>query len=457
MTEYILIYPGFARSPGWCHVIADREAGTRSVLVGDLSDNPGTSVINATEQIAALISEHLFDGAEPSEFAMFEYEPRGTRDLAATFLRVDWHGQPGTFSMPTWTPVDPTTEPSLRKALSRVRADAYTFDALTAERELELIDGAGSEQVVRRAKARTVSPEAFRQAMTPTIKALSSFAAAVTDLVARPALPDSPALRELDAEPELRTRSDWINPIADTHLFGAMTLRAAADHLAAFAELFDARQPPVYAHLTVARTAMEHSALAAWLSDPQIGPEARAKRGMCERLYSAKTAARALGSEEPGATLAQYELDARRLGWETHFDAADRPTVDDTSWPSIPESVATLLGIQDAAAARNALWRRLTAVTHGAWWGLDWALMTDVATPSAPGHAQVPFGTDSVKVAMPAVGVLRVMREAATTRFALTGWAGSAEWRAASNDSVVLEQTLMTMVNGAYSTTNPSS
>ncbi len=447
MTEYILVYPGFARSPGWCHVIASRDAGTRSVLVGDLADNPGTSVINATEQIAALISERLFDGAAPPEFEMFEYEPRSSRDLQSTFLRVDWNGDPGTFSMPTWTPVDPSTEPSLKTALGRVRADDYTFDALTSERELELIDGAVSEPVVQRAKARTVSAEEFRQAMTPTIKALSGFATVVTDLGARPAVPNSPALRELEAEPELRARSDWINPIGDSHLFGAMTLRSAADHLTAFAELFDAARPPLYAHLTVARTAMEHSALAAWLSDPRIGPEERAKRGMCERLYSAKTAARAIGSDEPDATLMQYELDAHHLGWKTHFDEADRPTVDNTSWPSIPESIAVLLGIQDEAGARNALWRRLTAVTHGAWWGLEWALMTDAATPSTPGHAHVPLGTDSVKVAMPAVGLLRVIREAATTRFTLTGWAGSAEWRAASHDSVVLEQSLLIGMN----------
>jgi TPR repeat protein len=321
-------------------------------------------------------------------------------------------------------------------------------DAVALYDEVVTVFGSAVEPVLREAVARAIAEE-FRQAMTPTIKALRGFAAAVTDLVARPAVPNSPALRELQAEPELRARSDWINPIADTHLFGAMTLRSAADHLAAFADLFDARKPPLYAHLTIARTAMEHSALAAWLSDPRIGPEERAKRGMCERLYSAKSAARELGSQEPDSTLTQYELDARNLGWEAHFDEADRPTVDNTSWPSIPESIATLLGIQDGAGARNALWRRLTAVTHGAWWGLEWALMIDAATPSAPGHAQVPLGTDSVKVAMPAVGILRVMREAATTRFALTGWAGRAEWRAASHDSVVLEQSLLMAMNRA--------
>jgi len=139
MSQYILIFRGFARTPGWCHVVVgEHDRGNRAVLVGELDDNPGTSVLNATEQIAEAVSRTLLDGN--SQFELYEYMTEGLPDLKPTFYRIDWKGQPGHFSMPTWDPVDSQADFWLRSLGSAVRDHDYTFKALTAERELEVVD-----------------------------------------------------------------------------------------------------------------------------------------------------------------------------------------------------------------------------------------------------------------------------------------------------------------------------
>jgi hypothetical protein len=139
MSQYILIFRGFARTPAWCHVIVGHDdRGQSAVLVGELDDNPGTSVINATEQVTEAISQRLLHGGR--EFELYEYIPKGLPDLTPTFYRIDWRGQAGMFSMPTWTVVDPEGDPWLRSLRKEVTETAYTFDALMADRDLELVD-----------------------------------------------------------------------------------------------------------------------------------------------------------------------------------------------------------------------------------------------------------------------------------------------------------------------------
>jgi len=148
MSQYILIFRGFARSPAWCHVIvAHDDRAKKAVLVGELDDNPGTSVINATEQVAEAISRRLLQGCR--DFELYQYIPKGLPDLEPTFYRIDWRGQPGLFSMPTWTPVDPQMDQWLRSLRHEVKEKDYTFDALTAERDLELVDSREPEALPR--------------------------------------------------------------------------------------------------------------------------------------------------------------------------------------------------------------------------------------------------------------------------------------------------------------------
>jgi hypothetical protein len=428
MTEYLLVYTGFARTPGWCHVIV-ADNGHPTVLVGDLDDNPGTSVINATEEVAVAISQKLFNGAGPNDFTMFEYYTKGIPDHAPTFFRIEWEGEPGRFSMPTWTRVDPSEEPRLRSVSDRVRADGYTFDALTTERNLELIDASEPAEVVERARARTIGPEEFREAMTPTVTVLRALTAVVVEISDRHANPESQGFRELETEAELSKRSAWESPITDTHTFGRVTLRAAADHARTFAEIFDTLRPPLYGHLAVARAALEASVISDWLNEPGIAYLERIKRGMCERLYSANEVMQLGIQAGADKTLAEYEADAVSFGWQARFDQYGRPSVDGTSRPSIPDGITSLLARGTSGNLGPLLWSRLSAVTHAAWWGLEWAFDLERVTPAGPGLAKVAIGTESAKVAIPAVAILRALRAAATDQFTLMGWNHDASWQ----------------------------
>ncbi|MGO9902979.1 MAG: hypothetical protein ACLP0J_25575 [Solirubrobacteraceae bacterium] len=61
----------------------------------------------------------------------------------------------------------------------------------------------------------------------------------------------------------------------------------AGAYVRAIAELFASDHPPLYAHLTLARAALESAVVSAWLSKPGIATLERIKRGLCELLYSA--------------------------------------------------------------------------------------------------------------------------------------------------------------------------
>lgn len=144
MSQYIVRYKGFARAHGICHVVVARdERDSIAVLVGELKDNPGTSTINAIEQVAALISEKLLNGS--TNFSLYQYALVGLPDPdqpRPTFYRVTWNGTRA-FTMPSWKVVDPDLDPGLQDVKSTVKPRDYTMDSLLSEvdRDLELVDG----------------------------------------------------------------------------------------------------------------------------------------------------------------------------------------------------------------------------------------------------------------------------------------------------------------------------
>jgi hypothetical protein len=78
----------------------------------------------------------------------------------------------------------------------------------------------------------------------------------VLNTVREPAA-ESVAMGEIAAEQNYRSRSAWEAPVADTHSFAVATLRASSDYVRGFAELFNADHLPLYAHLPLARAALE--------------------------------------------------------------------------------------------------------------------------------------------------------------------------------------------------------
>ena len=143
MNEYILIFRGFGRSPSWCHAVVDEQG--KKVLVGELDDNPGTTVTNAVEEVAEGISRKLLSG--DGDFELYEYVPKGLPKLEPTFYRIVWQGQPGRFSEPAWEIVDPTTDEWLQDAQDSVMSHDYTSKVLGADRELTAVDAREPEDL----------------------------------------------------------------------------------------------------------------------------------------------------------------------------------------------------------------------------------------------------------------------------------------------------------------------
>jgi hypothetical protein len=146
MSQCILVFRGFGRAPSRCHVVvASDNRGAKAVLVGELDDNPGTTVTNAIEEVAESVKRELLDG-DP-DFVLYEYVPKGLPSLRPTFYRIEWKGQPGHFSMPEWHIVEPDSDPWLRHLRGLVLETEYTSKALIAERKLEIVDSREREDL----------------------------------------------------------------------------------------------------------------------------------------------------------------------------------------------------------------------------------------------------------------------------------------------------------------------
>jgi hypothetical protein len=146
MSEYILVYRGFARTAGRCRVVvASDDRGDKAVLLGDLEDNPGTTVMSAIEQVAQDVQRESLNG--DSHFKLYQYVLKGLPELSPTFYRIEWRGQSGRFSMPTWERVDPATDRWLRYLRDKVKDSGYTSEALIAERQLAVVDAREREDL----------------------------------------------------------------------------------------------------------------------------------------------------------------------------------------------------------------------------------------------------------------------------------------------------------------------
>jgi len=135
MNQYILIYRGFGRSPGWCHVVIAEDES--AVLVGELDDNPGTTVTNALEQVAESINSRLLK--HQADIELYEYVPKGLPELEPTFYRIAWRGG-HRFSMPEWNVLADPDGTWLRNVKGLVMDRDYTSKALLANRKLPVVD-----------------------------------------------------------------------------------------------------------------------------------------------------------------------------------------------------------------------------------------------------------------------------------------------------------------------------
>jgi hypothetical protein len=293
---------------------------------------------------------------------------------------------------------------------------------------------------------RTVDAAEFRDALKPTADGLRAFANAVDDLEqrSRPPAAESRAMSEIAAEQTLSERSDWNDPLSVTHGNGALTLRAAADYVRGFAQVFTGdERMPMWAHLVLARAALEASVISAWLNEPGVEPLERMKRGLVEQLYSAREVERL---KLPGSMPKEewWLKVAADLGWTVTW-ANRKPVVDGSKRPSIPAGISRLIVDDEEKKIGRALWSRLSAVTHVSWWGVNWAFMHPGGEADAAGFVTVEIGTDQAAVAQQAFCILRALQAAAKLRAILTGFQRDDRWQQACNDADQLAVALLRM------------
>jgi hypothetical protein len=292
-----------------------------------------------------------------------------------------------------------------------------------------------------------VTADAFRTWIAPLVAAIRDFALAVDAVSERfGGLPtaESRAMSERAEEASYSKRSSWEQPVTDTHLLGAATLRAASDYLRAFAELFRSDHPPLYAHLTVTRAALEAGVVSAWLNEPGIARIDRIKRGLCEMLYSANEVnALELDPDGPEHVAFWKEVGAC-FGWTVN-NSRTKPVIDDTRRPRISDGIVAVAS-DDGSRVGGLLYSRLSAVDHVTWFGLQSAFDLDAAHHEERARTStVPIIVDAVKVSMYAYYVVRVVRAAAQARFTLMGWLDE-EWAAATAGADGLQERLLKIV-----------
>ncbi len=247
-----------------------------------------------------------------------------------------------------------------------------------------------------------------------------------------------------------RCGEDWLAPVADTHTFGAMTLLAASDYGRCYADLFASARAPVYGHLVLARAGLEACVISSWLNDPRIEVGDRVKRGLCELVYSSSEMVRLKINDRGKAAdlVARHERNASALGWEIKWDR-DKPAIDGTKRPSIPEGIAEMATGDRAKDLGKVQWSYLSSVMHVTWYGLGQGVMEGPAEPVGFGPSTAMIGTESKAVNAQSLCLLRSIRHAGTARLTMMGWLDDA-WAEAEQVSVSHENALLKWIISAH-------
>ena len=275
-------------------------------------------------------------------------------------------------------------------------------------------------------RAAEASDEQFRAQIEP-------FRVALVDLVGQtrglreaasyhPAA-DAPAMGEL-AE-EHRFAGEWgQEPVRTAHSASWICFTATEDLITAFCRLFEHGPPPVYAHLVLARAALESCARAAWLAEPGITLRRRIARGVNERLYSLAEQVRL-----PGVPGTQALARRRSILDEAHRQGFDKVSGKGQSVVSVLEPrkantalVKWLLENPDDDLGELA-YRFWSSIAHSTLYGLAQSFGSPVTqTSSLDLMATVPVmvTAEQVQVAMTTVGLAYV--EAGRRHEQLFGW-----------------------------------
>jgi hypothetical protein len=152
-----------------------------------------------------------------------------------------------------------------------------------------------------------------------------------------------------------------------------MMLVAARDHLGSLSTLIREQPMPLYGWALATRAAVEASARAWWLLEPDIGALARVERSNNDQLYSVREAAKAERSlgVDTGSQARVDEVIARgnQIGLTERLDKSGKMLDFGSGRPN----TATLIGdlLRGAGSERGlAAWQYLSGLVHSAPWAL---------------------------------------------------------------------------------------
>ncbi|MFA5788068.1 MAG: hypothetical protein WDA71_13985 [Actinomycetota bacterium] len=238
---------------------------------------------------------------------------------------------------------------------------------------------------------------------------------------------DSLAMAEIASEAEYKGGEPWGDePVRQAHNFGSLLLVGAEDDARSACRLLSGEPTPVFAHVVLARAALEHAGRAWWLLDPRIGTRLRIARGFNDRLYG-------LGQqdflplEEPEKQRARERrmalfAEAERLGFRKITHRKQPPALEEQR-PTATSLVRRLLGDHEDRRLGSAVYGLFSAVTHGTTFGVSQSV--DIDAPGAPQTPGVTWGavfTSSRDVCSALTAIILGLGTAYKSRNDLFGW-----------------------------------
>jgi hypothetical protein len=248
----------------------------------------------------------------------------------------------------------------------------------------------------------------------------------------------SPAMDERAAAMRI-AGADFEESVHAAHSNASILRFAATDQLRQFAKMFRSAPVPVYAHLSVARSALESSALSYWLSIHSLDAVARVQRYEAVRLNNGLQLERSKIPEfrEHGKSLlAKVRAEGATRGWKVIANNS-RVVVGEQQLPSIGSLISDLLAGDDEklrSLGENTWWF-LCGVSHATNYALTQSV--EIANPSASPlePTRVSIFTSSRSVILQSLVIGRAFRSLIEEHAALFGWQ-HAEWTSASSDFV---------------------
>jgi hypothetical protein len=247
---------------------------------------------------------------------------------------------------------------------------------------------------------------------------------------------DSQAMDELAEEAKYAGDKPWGDePVESAHAQGQWLLYAAMDCASGAVRLLSTDDTPVYAHMVLARGALEQAGRAWTLLDPAISVRLRVARAMNERIFGLSEAGRLpIPDDEKRRARerrsALYDI-GHQLGFQKVRKDKRTPATLEEERMGQTELVRALFKHGADPKLGRLLYGYFSAVAHGTSFGLSQsikAVASDV--PQVPGMKRGAIFTSSTGVVSVLTSMILGVGAAYRVRNEYLGWQ-SDEWNAA--------------------------